>query len=180
MKAIIITATKAIEQYVQSADGHDMTGRVAVDAPADYATTLYTWDGSAFVVDLGALRAAALATIDDQREANQMRYLTVGGAKKWVYAQKAKEAADYGSLTTAAINLIGLVDRQKRWPFAMAEVSASGDTLAVVMARFQSGLSTSQAKVAAAEATAMVAKRAVAVASTRASIAAAANPTWPA
>lgn len=127
---------------------------------------------------LADAEAMLLARIDADREARQMAVMTSGGAKKYVYNRKAVEAIDSRTLVQSVLNALSLVDRQKRFPFATAEASLTGETLSTVLARYEAGLNTSAAKVASIEAQAMKAKRAVRAATTLPAKVAAANIQW--
>lgn len=129
-------------------------------------------------MDMTLLKPKLLDQIDDRRETEQMKYLTTGGAKKMVYTQKAAERKDYRALGSAAIALLNLTAQRTRFPAAFAEVDMTGDTLAVVMARFETGENNSNAKVYKLEAIAQKAKLAVKAATTEAAAIAAANPNW--
>ncbi|WP_332797144.1 hypothetical protein [Sphingomonas sp. LB3N6] len=125
-----------------------------------------------------ATEDSVLTQLDRERERAQMTVLTDGGAKKYVYNRKAVEVIDSRSLTVALLNALSLTDKQKRYPFAYAEMLATGDTLAVVLARFEAGLTASSAKIATIEAQAQKAKRAVRAAPTIAAKQAAAQVNW--
>ena len=136
------------------------------------------WSGGQAIQNTAKLEAALLAAIDAQRENLQMTVLTAGGAKKYVYNRKAVEAIDSRGLLVSVLNALSLVDKQKRFPFAQAEAALTGETLSSVLARYEAALNTSAAKVAALEATAQKAKRAVRAATTPVAKRAAANVTW--
>lgn len=110
--------------------------------------------------------ASLLAQIDRERETEQMRVLTNGGAKKYVYNRKTDEVRDSRTLTTSLLNALSLTDKERRFPFAQAEAAQTGETLAAVLARFAVGMDGATSKLAAIEAKAQRAKRAVIAAKT--------------
>jgi len=123
--------------------------------------------------------AKLLDDIDAQREALQMGVMTTGGAKKYVYARKAQEAETARGVLASVLNALSLVDRQKKYPFASAEMEQTGETLSVVLARFDAGVAASASRVAKIEAAAQKAKRAVRAAPSLAAKRTAANIAWP-
>jgi hypothetical protein len=135
------------------------TAAVTVMSAADYETWL-------------------LAKIDADREANEMQFLTPGGAKKYVYNRKAAEAIDARGLVVSLLNALSLTDKQKRFPYAQAEAALTGDALSVVLGRYEAAMNTSALKVAALEAIAIKAKRDVRAATSSAAKLAAAKVTW--
>ena len=56
--------------------------------------------------------------------------------------------------------------RAARFPFAMAEATATGDSLATVIAHFEAGMGASRTKIAQVEAAAVAGKRAIRAAAT--------------
>jgi hypothetical protein len=133
----------------------------------------YTYDGSKFIPpparSAAEVEGALLDGIDQIRESKQIAMLSVGGAKKYIDAQKALEAADAKTLLVATLNALSLVDRKKRFPFAQAEATLTGEVVAVVLARFDSGIARSRAEVARLEAVAQKTKRAIKAAAKAAS-----------
>jgi hypothetical protein len=107
---------------------------------------LYTPGTKTFKAPAVAVRTAAqvladmLDTIDDEREIRMMTVLTSGGAKKTEYAAKQREWQDYNSMSLNSIIAMALTQQQTRWPWAMAEVADTDDTLQVVMARIKAGM----------------------------------------
>jgi hypothetical protein len=149
------------------------TGQVGIaETVRDDQVLGYTYDGSKFVpppaLSAAEVEDALLDGIDQIRESKQMAMLSAGGAKKYIYAQKALEAADAKTLLVATLNALSLVDRQKRFPFAQAEATLTGEAVTVVLARFDSGIAGSRAEVARLEAVAQKAKRAIKAATTAA------------
>jgi hypothetical protein len=126
--------------------------------------------------------ARMLDTIDEEREVRMMTSLTNGGAKKYEYAEKAREVRDYRSLAGAVIaglllplNVAGTRDR---FAWSMAEVDDTGDTLEVVITRYEAAMkrSTLARKVAAR---AQKLKRLINAAAPSARSAIYAGRTWP-
>lgn len=91
-----------------------------------------------WITNLDALKAQAVAQINKEREARQMEALTSGGAKKFVYSQKADELRAY---------------RQGygTYPFAEAQAAKTGQTLDQVMDEFEQGATASVQEVARIE-----------------------------
>lgn len=58
-------------------------------------------------------------------------------------AYKLREWQDFNTLTLSTVLAMTLGAQQVRWPWAMAEVADSGDTLQVVMARYKAGMDNS-------------------------------------
>lgn len=119
-----------------------------------------------------------LAQVDAGREAAQMTLMTAGGAKKYVYNRKAVEAIDARGVLVATLNALSLIEKKKRFPFATAEAALSGEALSVVLARYDTAMTTSSAKIAAIEAQAQKAKRDIRAATTLAAKQAAAKVQW--
>ncbi len=119
-----------------------------------------------------------LAQVDAGREVAQMTLMTAGGAKKYVYNRKAVEAIDARGVLVATLNALSLIEKKKRFPFATAEAALSGEALSVVLARYDTAMTTSSAKIAAIEAQAQKAKRDIRAATTLAAKQAAAKVQW--
>jgi hypothetical protein len=85
-----------------------------------------------------------IASIDSEREMRMMLQLTDGGAKKYEYAEKAREVRDYRSLSGSAVGAllipINLSGTRDRFAWAMAEVDETGDTLEVVITRYETAM----------------------------------------
>lgn len=127
---------------------------------------------------LAGVEAATIAAIDAEREARQMSVMTTGGAKKYVYNRKADEVKTASGILPSVLNALSLVDKQKKYPFAYAEMQQTGETLTAVLARFETGLNAASAKISVIEAQAQKAKRNVRAATTAAAKQAAANVQW--
>lgn len=138
----------------------------AIGAAPDPA--VQAWNGAQWVEDPLKVEAALLPLVDTQRETLQMTVLTPGGAKKYVYNRKAAEAILASGIAATVLNALTLVDRKKKYPFAYAESAVTGDTLAVVLARFETGMNTSAIENARIEAVAQKAKRDIKAATTAA------------
>ncbi len=146
-------------------DGTRHKATMITDAP-DLA--VQAWNGTQWVEDPLKVEAALLPLVDVQRETLQMTVLTPGGAKKYVYNRKAAEAIVANGIAATVLNAITLVERKRKYPFAYAEAALTGDTLAVVMARFETGMNTSAIENARIEAVAQKAKRDIKAATTAA------------
>jgi hypothetical protein len=89
-----------------------------------------------------------LGTIDGERETRMMASLTDGGAKKWEYAEKGREVRDYRSLAGAIIAglllPLNIAGTRERFAWAMAEVDDTGDTLEVVITRYEGAMRRAQ------------------------------------
>ena len=85
-----------------------------------------------------------LDTIDDEREARMMTSLTNGGAKKYEYAEKAREVRDYRSLGSTVVSglllPLNIAGTRDRFAWSMAEVDDTGDTLEVVITRYEGAM----------------------------------------
>ena len=141
----------------------------------------YTRPGNDFMPPVEPVvitQALLLGQIDRERENEQMKVMTAGGAKKYVYNRKASEAIDSRGILATVLNALSLTDKQKRFPFAQAEAALTGEPLTTVLARFGTGLDVANTKVAAIEAKAQRAKRAVEAATTMAAKQAAAKVDW--
>lgn len=126
------------------------------------------WNGAQWVEDPLKVEMALLPLVDVQREAMQMTVLTPGGAKKYVYNRKAAEAIQASGIVASLLNGLTLVDKKKKYPFAYAESALTGDTLSVVLARFEAGMNVSAIENARIEAVAQKAKRDIKAATTAA------------
>lgn len=89
-------------------------------------------------------QARMLDRIDEEREERMMAVLTTGGAKKYEYANKAREVRDYRTLPGATIALLltaaNLAGTQERFAWAMAEAADTGDSLETVIARYEAAM----------------------------------------
>ena len=135
--------------------------------------TTKTWESN-----LASLETRLLLKIDLESEEARMRVLTQGGAKKYIYMKKDAEYRDYTGLLISVVNALSLIDKRKRFPFAMAEVDLSGDSLATVMTRFEIGINNSIGELARVEALAQRTKRAIRTATTVSGKKAAAQVIW--
>ena len=142
-----------------------------VPLPATYYAPLYrwAWSGRTAVEDIAKVEALLLAMVDQQREPLQMTVLTAGGAKKYVYNRKAGEAIQASGIVPSLLNALTLVDKKKKYPFAYAESALTGETLSVVLSRFESGMNASAMENARIEAITQKAKREIKAAATAAS-----------
>lgn len=130
--------------------------------------------------DLAQAEAELLAAVDRQRERMRAAVMTQGVGQSYAYAQKANEVYDYRNIVGSLLATLTVPQRTARYPFAMAEVTATGDTLATVIARFEAGMASSRSRIAAVEAAAVKAKRAIRAASTATTKRAAYQATtWP-
>ncbi|MBA4756300.1 MAG: hypothetical protein H2050_15850 [Sphingobium sp.] len=116
--------------------------------------------------DLAAVEAGLIADIDHKREVLRAMVMTPGVGQSYAYAQKASEVYDYRNIVGALLAGLTMPQKTARYPFAMAEATATGDTLAVVIARFEAGMSTSRSRIAHVEAVATKAKREIRAAAT--------------
>jgi hypothetical protein len=124
--------------------------------PANYYAT----------IDLADTEARLLAEVDRKREKQRAAVMTQGVGQSYAYAQKAQEVYDYRNVVGSVLAALTTPQRTARYPFAMAEVTATGDSLAIVIARFEAGMASSRTKIATIEAVATKAKRAIRAAST--------------
>lgn len=171
--------------------GPDDQPRRKVNCPADqikaqlaagetYAEINPMTDGiGAVVIEiLPVTEDSLLAQVDAGRETAQMTLMTAGGAKKYVYNRKAVEAIDARALVASALNALALTEKKRRYPFASAEAAITGEALSVVLARYDTAMTASSAKIAAIEAQAQKAKRDIRAATTIAAKQAASNVQW--
>ena len=129
--------------------------------------------------DLAAIEAALLVKVDRQREKLRATVMTQGTGQSYAYAQKAGEVYDYRNVVGSLLAGLTIPQRTARFPFAMAEATATGETLAAVITRFETGMAASRAKIAKVEAAAVAGKRAIrAAGSTAAKQAAFAAINW--
>lgn len=88
--------------------------------------------------------ARMISSIDSEREVRMMIQLTDGGAKKYEYAEKAREVRDYRSLSGSAVGSLliplNLNGTRDRFAWAMAEADETGDTLEVVITRYETAM----------------------------------------
>lgn len=160
--------------------GEDLTGKKAyrMNRRGDFTSETPNLVAGTWSENLPAVKAALLNKIDDQRETEQMRYLTPGGAKKMVYMQKSKEALDFRALGSAVIATLNLETQRVKFPAAMAQVDATGATLTSVIAEFEAGANTANTKVLKVEALAQKAKAAIKAATSAGQARAAAIVNW--
>lgn len=126
------------------------------------------------------VEASLISQIDTECERRVMLTMTRGGGKKYSYNRKAAEVETSKGVLPTVLNALSLVDRQKKYPFAAAEMALSGETLSAVLARFAAGTAVADSKVAAIEAAAVIAKRALRAATNLSAKRAAAVVAWPA
>jgi len=90
------------------------------------------------------LLARMLDTIDEEREVRMMTSLTNGGAKKYEYAEKAREVRDYrslgGTVVSGLLLPLNIASTRDRFAWSMAEVDDIGDTLEVVITRYEAAM----------------------------------------
>lgn len=119
--------------------------RVQVDRPIDFAREQVVWSTGKIEPRLDVWRAELLAAVDEQREAARRPYMTQLLGQSAIYANKAREVADYRSLLANVLTALTVPQRRQRFPFAMAEVDVTGETLPTVIARFEAGAAQNQA-----------------------------------
>jgi hypothetical protein len=152
--------------------------RAKLPRQLDLEVEAWDWAAGKIVTLVSPARARFEAAIDAQREAQRAAVMTQGVGQSYAYAQKAAEVADYRNLLAAVLAALATPQRAARFPFAMAEADATGDSLATVIARFETGIAASRVKIARVEALATKAKRAVRAAATIADMKAAAKIDW--
>lgn len=131
-------------------------------------------------IDLADTEARLLADVDRRREKLRAAVMTQGIGQSYAYAQKAQEVYDYRNVIGSLLAALTAPQRTARYPFAMAEANATGDTLAIVIGRFEAGMALSRSKIASVEAVATKTKRAIRAATTAgAKQAALAAANWP-
>ena len=121
MIAIIETATGIVERIVIDIDGLDMEGRTAAEVPSDYdpVAVSHIWNDGAWVDNLDAAKASALAQVNAAAEALRARFLTAGSGHAMTYLRKEDEARRFDPEADAA-----------DYPFLAAEAASTGATLA--------------------------------------------------
>jgi hypothetical protein len=182
MIGVYSLASGELAEVVASLSGVDLTGRGTRNRPEAYSAESWSWSASArdWVQDAAKVEADLIAQIDRQREKMRAAVMTQGVGQSYAYAQKANEVYDYRNIVGSLLATLTVPQRTARYPFAMAEVTATGDTLATVIARFEAGMASSRSRIAAVEAAAVKAKRAIRAASTAtAKRAAYQATTWP-
>lgn len=136
--------------------------------PADYWQVPYKWTGRTPSIDLPAYAEILCAQVDLRREEAEMAFLTKGGAKKYIYACKAVEYANYKTTPLVSLTALLAPDKALRWPFVQAEVTFTGDSFDVVMARIGAAMNSFAVSVATIDAKAVTAKRRIRAATTKA------------
>jgi hypothetical protein len=177
--AIYYPDTGAIDEVTQGDPAHvALDGRKVVRiSPELVGQALLVVNGVA-VVDIEAQRDELLAQVDNGREAARRPAMTQLFGQSFVYAEKAREVTDYRCVPANVLATLTLPARRARFPFAMAEAEATGDTLAVVITRFEAGASANRQVIAKVDATAIKAKRAIRAATTLTTMKAAAAVDW--
>lgn len=139
------------------------TGKRMAATPRLIDPTLERWNWTTGKVEpmLDAWRTRLCAEIDCQREDARRPYMTQLLGQSFVYAAKGREADTYRSLAINVLSSLTMMQRLQRFPLAMAEVDATGDTLATVIARYQAGQDASNAAIGRIEALATRAKAAI-------------------
>lgn len=116
--------------------------------------------------DLAATEATLLGHVDRKREQLRAGVMTQGAGQSYAYTQKAGEVYDYRNVVGSLLESLTETQRAARFPFAMAEATATGDSLATVIAHFEAGMGASRTKIAQVEAAAVAGKRAIRAAAT--------------
>lgn len=119
----------------------------ATDAPGtvryDPATLAFSLMAVAAETTAQAL-ARMIDTIDEERETRMMLLLTNGGAKKYEYAEKAREVRDYRSLSGTVVGglliPLNIASTRERFGWSMAEVEDTGDSLEAVITRYETAV----------------------------------------
>ena len=125
--------------------------------------------GTVAVQTIKELESILLTNVDEMREMKQMVLLTPGGAKKMIYNSKQDEARAYGQLGTGLVALLNNpVAIQTQFPYMAMECALSGETLPQAMARLKSVTDASLVEVQRIESIAVVAKRRIKAATTKA------------
>lgn len=176
MPAAVVNASGLVTQILDNCNAQaikDNTPKGSQAVPCDSTVAPgYTWTAAGgFKAAVSTLTPALveadlLAQVDSLRESYQMTLLTSGGAKKMIYNSKQGEATDYAGLGAAAVAALNLATRAARFPYATLESKLSGDTLAVVIARWQTAQAVNLAEVQRVEAIAITAKRRIKAATT--------------
>lgn len=130
-------------------------------------------------LELDALREAAMARIDDEREQQQLEHLTPGAAKSFVYAQKAIEVEMMRIAGVDAVDAIAAEDLAAAgYPAAAAQAVLTGDRASEIIEQFAAGAAAARAAVMRIEALAQASKAAVRRAETIKAVEAAAVVDW--
>jgi hypothetical protein len=83
-------------------------------------------------------------SINIECEARMMQLLTAGGAKKYEYSQKAREVRDYRAMSQTLVALLlsaaNMPNTRQQFAWAMAEVDETGDSLEVVITRYETAV----------------------------------------
>lgn len=142
-----------------SAANQTVAAGLAVLPIAEEVYTTVASTGKKFKVQNGKVQAQAvvaavetpaqalarmIVSIDSERETRMMTQLTDGGAKKYEYAEKAREVRDYRGLSGTVVGSLliplNLTGTRDRFAWAMAEVDDTGDTLEVVITRYETAM----------------------------------------
>ena len=145
---------------------------LSVEQLAEYGITPYAPPSDPEpIVDLDALRAGVLSSIDAQAETERLKYITAGAGMAVTYQEKLAQAR------------AALADANRtpgEYPLLEASVGIEADTVedvaSLVVARYNQWVLIG----AAIEATRLGAKKAASDAQTAEEIRAAGSPTWPA
>lgn len=156
-------STGELVEVVKSLDGVDLTDRGSCARPGAWAADSWSWSAVAcqWVEDAGKAEATLIARVDARREEMRAAVMTPGAGQSYAYAQKAAEVADHRRLAPGELAEMDTAATIARFPFAMAEAAASGDSLAVVIERFDAGMALSRSEIARVEAIACAGKRAI-------------------
>lgn len=173
----VIVSPDGTMRQVESMDGESSDGKAvyATDRLGNPETERFDVEQEAWVPDVDAVRARALAEIDRQREAAQASVLTPGAAKSMIYAQKVREVANWRRMDPEER---GWAVPATSFPAASAEAEATGEDLEVVMNRIGAAADAATCFVYRIEALAVTAKAAVRAAASVEEIATAADVDW--
>ncbi|KQU53222.1 hypothetical protein ASG67_10465 [Sphingomonas sp. Leaf339] len=151
----ILDASRVLQSYFSTSDQTQLAANIPpggssirTDDVSEPGTVKYDTAGNRVAISLSApvetaeqALARMIGVIDGERETRMMTDLTDGGAKKYEYAEKAREVRDYRSLGGAVVaslliplNINGTRDR---FGWSMAEADDTGDTLETVIARYE-------------------------------------------
>lgn len=171
---------KVVARFPTMADAAGEAGHVLVDEATITGSSApgCRVQGGAIVADLDLLTTELVGRIDADAEQAKRTAGTDGAFKQQVYAAKAGEVHDYRNVVGALLATLTVPQRRVRFPYAMAEVDLTGESLAVVIARFETGALASRSELARIEALAQRAKRSVRSATTAAAKEQAANVSW--
>lgn len=151
---------------------------IAVQHTSAADPAVKSFKGGKWADDPHKINTALAVQVDRDREQAAMAVLSRGTGKTLEYMHKQREVLEYRALPAGQTKNLELGERRARFPFAMAEVDMTSDSLETVIKRFEAGIAASIPDLAKVAAKAQVAKRAVKAAGSKAAKQSAADVDW--